>query len=88
MSTRVRTRTRVNITRTEKSGYIPDTTVEYEWDGLGVGEEQDADALYQLGILLKEVRLIAFKECDERNRMEGRASIWDRVDRSTGEIIR
>lgn len=84
MSTRVQTRVRINTTRTAKEGWIPDTTIEFQWDGQGLGEEQDEEALHQIGVLLKQVRQIAYKECDERNAAEGKTSVW-RYDPTTGE---
>lgn len=76
MSTRVKARTRVNLSRTAKDGWIPEITVETEWDGIGEGEEQDEEGLYRLGSLIHEVQKIAYKQADDQNRMEGRSSVW------------
>lgn len=81
MSTRVQTRVRINLSRTAKDGWIPETTTEFQWDGVGVGEEQDEESLHHIGELLRLVRLAAYKEADKRNQMEGRVSVW----RYTGE---
>lgn len=75
MSTRVKTRTRINFKRTQKEGWTPDYTVETEWDGIGGGEE-DEEGLYRMGSLTEELRKIAYAHCDKVNQMEGRASIW------------
>lgn len=77
MSTRVSTRTRINLSRTAKDGWIPEVTVETQWDGIGGGEE-DEEGLYRLGTLTQEVQRIAYKQADDQNRMEGRASVWDK----------
>ena len=91
MSTRVKTRVRTNFGRTQKDGWVPEFTIEVEWDGEGTGEEQDEEGLYRLGLMSDEVQKQAFAHCDKMNRMEGRESVWQRyplsVDTSTGEIV-
>jgi hypothetical protein len=79
MSTRVKTRARINFKHTQKEGWMPEFTVETEWDGIGGGEE-DEEGLYRLGAMTQEVQKIAYKQADEQNRMEGRPSVWSRVE--------
>lgn len=75
MSTRISTRTRINLSRTAKDGWIPEITVETQWDGIGGGEE-DEEGLYRLGALTEEVRKIAYAQANKQNQMEGRSSVW------------
>jgi hypothetical protein len=76
MATRVKTRVRINHNRTAKDGWVPETTMEFEWDGLGTGEEQDEEALHHIGELLRLIRVAAYKEAEARNGLEGRSSVW------------
>jgi hypothetical protein len=82
MSTRIKTRTRINMSRTQKDGWVPEITVETEWDGVGGGEE-DEEGLYRMGTLTQEVQKIAYKQADDQNRMEGRDSVWSKANPET-----
>ena len=63
------------MSRTQKDGWVPEFTVETEWDGIGGGEE-DEEGLYRMGTLTDQLQKIAYKQADEQNRMEGRTSVW------------
>jgi hypothetical protein len=69
MADRIKTRVRSNYKKTsQKVGYSPDFTVEAEWGG---DDMDDEEALYRWGQLITQVRRRAFDEVNLLNAAEG-----------------
>ncbi len=69
MADRLKTRVRANFKKTsQKAGYSPDYTIEAEWGG---DDMDDEEALYRWGQLIEQVRNRAFLEVNTLNVREG-----------------
>jgi hypothetical protein len=69
MPEKIRTRLRCNIKRVSvKDGYRPDITVEVDWSG---DDLDDEEALYRFGSWLNELDKKAFEKANEMNLREG-----------------